>query len=117
MRRLRTNVLGLCWRGLKACGLAVGLALVASSASAQTPPANDNSTNAQVLASASGSVMGTLAGATTEDMDTNLWTTIGFTNWWGGGVGGNSVWYVWTAPASGYVNFDTEGSACPTLLG
>ncbi len=34
----------------------------------------------------------------------------------GGNVGGKSVWFTWTAPASGIVTFTTRGSSFDTLL-
>jgi hypothetical protein len=35
----------------------------------------------------------------------------------GGNVGGKSIWYTWTAPASGKLTIDTTGSNFDTLLG
>lgn len=79
-------------------------------ASAPPPPpppgSNDHFANAALLSGASGSAAGSNVGATWE---------------WGepahaGVGGGQSVWWRWTAPASGYVVFDTRGSDFDTVL-
>lgn len=69
-------------------------------------PANDNFNNAQALS-------GTVAMAATN--------TIGATKQSGepnhaGNTGGHSVWYRWTAPATGTWSLDTIGSSFTTLL-
>jgi len=71
------------------------------------PPANDNLSNAQVLpANVSGSVTGTNIGATHEINEPNH----------AGKPGTASVWYNWTAPASGGATFDTFASTFDTAL-
>ncbi len=67
-------------------------------------PPNDNFVSAQGLGSAaSGTVNGANAGATLESGEPSL--------------GGQSVWYAWTAPSSGDYNFNTFGSNFNTELG
>jgi titin len=73
------------------------------------PPPNDNFANAFVLSTQDASAVGdTSAGATLE---TNEAQTVA------GAVGGASVWYRWTAPATGQVTIDTATSSFDTLLG
>lgn len=90
-------------------GLGLWLGLCASLAGAQ--PANDNFTNAIAITGAAGTVGGTNNGASLEVPceSTNLLFD-DLTNV------DNSVWYVWTAPASGAVTFDTIGSGFDTVL-
>ena len=59
-----------------------------------------------VVSGATGSVNGTNVGATVETGEPNH----------AGVAGGKSVWYQWTAPATGPVTIDTIGSAFDTLL-
>ena len=67
---------------------------------------NDNFASAQVISGNSGSVTGSTAGATRQSGEPNhAWN-----------VGGASIWYAWTAPASGTYTFDTVGSSFDTLL-
>jgi hypothetical protein len=63
------------------------------------PPPNDNFANALVLAGPSGSLTGSNKDATKEPGELNH----------AGGPGGASIWYRWTAPASGPATFDTIG--------
>ena len=69
-------------------------------------PPNDDFASAQDVAGDAGAVTGTTAGATVETCDQFLDD---------GGIG-VSVWYRWTAPASGAATFDTAGSAIDTIL-
>jgi kumamolisin len=71
-----------------------------------TIPANDNFANATVLSGASGTSSGLNANATKEAGEPNH----------AGNPGGHSVWYSWTAPASGPCNFNTFGSSFDTEL-
>jgi hypothetical protein len=71
------------------------------------PPANDNFANAVVLTGSDITAGGTNALATKETGEPNH----------GGNPGGKSVWWNWTAPASGDVTVDTSGSNFATLLG
>lgn len=71
-----------------------------------TGPANNDFANAQQVAGGSGSITGTTMGATREQ-DEPLHA---------GNGGGRSIWYRWTAPASGAYRFDTIGSGFDTLL-
>jgi hypothetical protein len=71
------------------------------------PPANDNFSAAQTLTSAvSGRVTGTTIGATHEASEPTH----------AGRTGTGSVWYNWTAPASGGATFDTFASTFDTAL-
>jgi photosystem II stability/assembly factor-like uncharacterized protein len=69
--------------------------------------ANDNFASAQVITGPSGTVNGSNPGASKQTGEPNH----------GGNAGGKSVWYKWTAPASGSIIFDTAGSNFDTLLG
>src|SRR3954452_4427054 len=76
-------------------GLLAGLVLLWSgSAFGQTPPVNDNFTNATVLIGSALTFTGTLAGATLESAETNG-------PFPGGSLtSGGSVWWSWTASES-----------------
>jgi serine protease AprX len=69
-------------------------------------PENDSFASAIALAGASGVVEGTTLGATKEPGEPSH----------AGNVGGASVWYRWTAPASGTATLETVGSSFDTLL-
>ena len=71
-----------------------------------TAPSNDNFAGAQAISGLSGSVTGTNVDATKETGEPNH----------AGNVGGASVWYSWTAPATGQATFATAGSSFDTLL-
>lgn len=81
--------------------------LMPSAAHATAAPANDNFGNAQVVSGAAGSASatGTNVGATTQPGET-------YPNAW---IPNNTVWFSWTAPASGPVLFDLNGSAIDTV--
>lgn len=68
--------------------------------------ANDNFVNRVVLSGLSGKISGGNAGATKESGEPNH----------GGNIGGQSVWFEWTAPVSGTVEVNTSGSEFDTLL-
>jgi hypothetical protein len=68
---------------------------------------NDNFANAQPLSGNSGSVSDNNVGATTEAGEPSI----------AGVTTGASVWFSWTAPASGQATFDTFGSSFDTVLG
>lgn len=70
------------------------------------PAANDDFTNAFVLSGLLGSTHGHTTGASKESGE----PAHAFD------VGGYSVWYAWTAPASGPVDFNTRGSTFDTTL-
>ncbi len=70
-------------------------------------PANDNVADAAVITGATGEVMATNVDATKETGELDL----------AGSAGGSSVWWSWTAPASGVVNMDTNGSTFDTIMG
>jgi hypothetical protein len=71
-------------------------------------PSNDSFANAAVVAGASGGAQGNSTWATREAGEPP--TQAGFT-------GDKSVWFAWTAPATGTATFDTEGSSFDTTLG
>jgi hypothetical protein len=84
----------------------VAFGLIGTQAHAIVPPANDNFASATVLPGSSGSVTGTNDGAGTESGEP------------GHPLGPYaSVWYSWTAPASGDVTFSTCGSSFDTEIG
>lgn len=70
-------------------------------------PANDSFSNAAVLTGPTLTVAGSNVGATKESGEPNH----------AGNVGGKSVWYTWTATASGKVTVNTHGSSFDTTLG
>ena len=67
---------------------------------------NDNFADALVLNGSTGDVSGSNVGATREASEPTHPDN----------AGGASVWYRWTAPASGTVTFDTEASGIDSLL-
>lgn len=71
------------------------------------PPANDQFANSITLSGSSTVAGGTNVLATKENGEPNH----------GGNPGGKSVWWSWTAPASGDVVVNTNGSNFATLLG
>ena len=84
---------------------------IGTGAAASTPvtvgsrPANDDFAAAQVLSGASGTTSGDNANATSESDDPMPPGAAV-------GAGGHSVWYAWTAPATGTASF-TTGSSDP----
>jgi sugar lactone lactonase YvrE len=72
---------------------------------AQTPP-NDLIANAIPLMGSNGVVFASNRHATLEEGERQDWPY----------VGGASLWWKWTAPADGFVYFDTEGSSIETVL-
>jgi hypothetical protein len=71
-----------------------------------TAPANDNFNNAQILTGVVAEASATTVGATKQPGEPNH----------AGNPGGHSVWYRWTAPATGTWSLDTVGSSFTTLL-
>ena len=69
-------------------------------------PANDIFSTATTISSSQGTTNGTNIRATKETGEPNH----------AGNAGGASIWYNWTAPASGSVTIDTIGSTFSTLL-
>ncbi len=87
--------------------LSVGVVLCFSRClHAQTPPDNDNFTNAIALSGSTFTAIGSNVGATKEPNEPDH----------AGNPGGMSVWWSWTAPADGYVTLSTAGSDFDTLL-
>ncbi len=83
-----------------------GAAFSASVFTVPTGPGNDNFADAQVITGNAGTLTGSNVGASKEPGEPNH----------AGNSGGASVWYAWTAPASGTWRFDTSGSSFNTLL-
>ena len=81
--------------------ISFGLLLPAGAQPPQLPPPNDNLTNAQPLLGVSGSVNGNNHFATTQTGEPAPVPTI---------PSGASIWYLWTAPMSNYMTFDTRNS-------
>ncbi len=75
----------------------------------EAAPANDAFTDAQVLSGPSGTVAGSTLDATVEPNEPD--------HGGGGPSSGGSVWYQWTAPATGPIAFDTCESDFDSLLG
>jgi len=79
---------------------------------AQAQPANDNFASAFVISGATGTTNGSNVSATLEGCEAAVINT---------GDNGpqpvvHSVWYAWTAPASGTASFNTVGSGFDTVL-
>jgi len=70
-------------------------------------PANDNFASATVLSGSSLTVTGSTVNATKQSGEPSH----------AGNTGGHSIWYYWTAPASGTATINTSGSNFDTLLG
>lgn len=70
-------------------------------------PAGDDFANGIVLAGNTGTANGSSTYASKESGEPSH----------AGNVGGASVWWIWTAPTSGQVSFNTLGSGFDTLLG
>jgi hypothetical protein len=71
------------------------------------PPGNDDFADGYAISGASGTTNGYTIGASKEPGEPSH----------AGDVGGRSIWYSWTAPASGPVDFNTAGSSFDTTLG
>jgi hypothetical protein len=69
-------------------------------------PANDDFQNASTLTGSSGTVTGDTTNATRQAGEPTIL----------GNPGGKSVWFSWTAPASGTLTLDTHGSQFDTML-
>lgn len=85
----------------------IGLA----AATVQAQPANDNFANRIALSGATVTTTGSNVQATTQDGETTRYGSGGNRINWGA-----TVWWVWTAPASGSVNINTIGSSFDTTL-
>lgn len=82
-------------------------------ATAQAQPANDNFVNAVPISGTAGTVSGINNLATVETGEPTF--IVPNDNPYGVNIGA-TTWYVWTAPASGTVTFDTIGSSFDTVL-
>ena len=71
-----------------------------------TPPPNDNFANATVVTGLTGTIAGTNVNATGEAGEPVHWNLSGTAT---------SVWYRWTAPATGLAAIDTVGSSIDTV--
>jgi Ca2+-binding RTX toxin-like protein len=96
---------------------AVALALtttVLAASPASAAPTNDKFANARPLSGATGSVSGTRVGATMEVGEPEHF------NYWDGDVPGatdHSVWYSWTAPATGRIELSTSDGVVDLYTG
>ncbi len=71
------------------------------------PPANDALADAILVSGLSGTINGTNVNATAEPAEPIHWNLSGTAS---------SVWYRWTAPATGLASIDTVGSSFDTVL-
>jgi hypothetical protein len=93
-------------RALVALAVAVAaLGGAVSSAAADGAPPNDNVADAQEIGGPAGSVAGTTALATTEPNERTHDGSVTPND------NGHSIWFRWTAPATGTVYFTTAGSS------
>ena len=108
MFKLQLNWLGrtMSRAGIVKLGSVMLLGLAATTTS-WAAPLNDNFTNATVITGNTGSANGSNVGATSEPGEPVD----------AGNGGGKSIWYVWTAPFTGTVQFNTEGSDFDTVMG
>lgn len=95
--------------GLVCASLTGAMLLMGASVSAQTVPLNDNFANATVIASSPYTVTEDTSLATTEDGTIEPGAC--------SGDGSRSVWFAYTATASGQLQADTLGSNYDTVLG
>ncbi|MDB6125895.1 MAG: hypothetical protein JWQ71_4888 [Pedosphaera sp.] len=93
------------WSVILKLGMVVFLGLASAKSWAQ--PANDNFASPQIINGNFGSTTNDTLGATGE---------LGEPAHAGITLGGASVWYQWTAPLTGTVEFDTEASDYDTIL-
>src|SRR5260370_25810397 len=82
------------------------IALLGLASSLRAAPVNDMFANATVLSGSAVTATGSNVGATKEVGEPPK----------AGNSGGASVWWVWTAPASGTVTISTLGSSFYTLM-
>ena len=87
--------------------LVINASLWLATAQTNVPPPNDSFSSASTIMGPSVTASGTNVNATKETGEPNH----------GGNTGGKSVWWNWTAPSSGNVVLDTNGSSFDTLLG
>jgi hypothetical protein len=82
-------------------------------------PANDNFANAITISGASGTQVGTNAGASLQtnepEGDFFFFGGCNYNDTDSNQPAGKTVWYNWTAPSSGNFSFDTLSSAIPTF--
>ena len=81
------------------------LAALLAVGSVAAAPANDDFSNSILISGLTGTTTGSNVGATKETGEPNHYS-----------AGGKSVWWQWTAPASGTAVIDTDGSDFDTLL-
>jgi hypothetical protein len=93
--------------GSACCGLDLAVGTVALAWTFAPAPANDAFAAAATLSGPTGSTNGTTAGALTEPGEPQHAER----------AAGASVWYSWTAPATGNYRFDTSPSATPAVVG
>ena len=113
--RRSSRRLGRAVTALVGCLVAVALLLPAVPAAAASPPANDGFAAPKVLLGKKARVQGTTLGATREANEPDHYTdpVPGDADFW---VGDHSVWYRWTAPASGRVTIETCAAEIDSIL-
>jgi hypothetical protein len=89
-----------------AVGVAAAWALASAPTAMAAPPPNDGFTDAQIIVGPRGTVTGSNAGATHEVGEPDPYNDPGCC----------SVWFRWTAPASGTATIDTIGPGYATTL-
>ena len=78
---------------------------------AAAQPVNDNFTNASVLLGPVGAVFGATTLATQEPNEPVHWNFLPRP-----GASQHSVWYRWTAPSTGFINFQTPNASYDSVL-
>ena len=81
--------------------------LICLAYSAHGMPANDDFTDADVIVGSSASIVASNTAATAESGEPDH----------AANTAAASVWWSWTAPASGSASMDTDGSSFDTVLG
>ena len=112
IRKKFANLLPLCRQCTQWLKPAIVAALALTACAAGAQPANDYFTNAFALSGNSGTTSGNNTNATLEACEPNAINTPLYPS----DPQTNSVWYKWTAPLSGTVELDTEGSPIEAVL-
>jgi len=89
------------------CIIGFGMMIMIPAMAFSAPPVNDNFINAIEITGASGQITGTNVDATSEADEPD--NHDGYSH-------SCSVWWKWTAPATGYYTFDTDGSDFLAML-
>jgi uncharacterized delta-60 repeat protein len=108
MCKLKLNCLGktLSRAGILMLGALLLLGAAATATWAAVGPPNDNIAKAATINGIAGTINGSNVGATSEPGEPVA----------AGTGGGKTIWYQWTAPFTGTMNFNTEGSDFDTVM-